>query len=262
MTSASTPASAAQTKEALEPVAEHRIEVRQQDEGNRGAVCCRQLEGLCSGVTPAKQRLVGRALHHRSIGDRIGEGYTELDDIGAACDQCLDQPVARRDVGMAAGEVGDQGRVRGVGRCERSAALATPDRQRTARRAPCSGPSTSPAFLCRRRRRPPWLRRPAQCCRAVGSLRAHPLSPRPDRLTITTSPEAKAGRLCPAPSRRNRCPGPAEHVRERVRALQRRNDALDLGQKPETRRAPRRRWPPRSGPAGVLQIGVLGADAG
>ena len=59
------------------------------------------------------QRPVGRGLDHRPVGDRIGEGDADLDHVGAARDEPVEDRSAGLDIGVAEGDERAEGALPG-----------------------------------------------------------------------------------------------------------------------------------------------------
>ena len=53
------------------------------------------------GVTPARERPLGRRLDDRPVGDRVGEGDADLEHVGAAFDQGVEDRGAGLEIGIA-----------------------------------------------------------------------------------------------------------------------------------------------------------------
>src|SRR5206468_1734644 len=113
---------------------------------------------------PVAQSPFGRPLVHRTVRDRIGERHADLHDVRAATRHGLDRGAAPPQIGVAGGEVRDE-----------SAALLVARRgERPGDPAILSAPSEAhgaPTSLPSRR-----------------ATSTTSLSPRPDRLTITSDP--------------------------------------------------------------------------
>ena len=70
-------------EEALRAVGEHVVDVDEQHERHVvAAVRLGEIEDVV-GRDAGGERRVGRGLHDRSVGDRVGVGHAELDDVGA-----------------------------------------------------------------------------------------------------------------------------------------------------------------------------------
>ena len=67
---------------------------------------------------PGGQRAHRRRLDDRAVGDRIGEGDSDLEHVGAAFDQGVEDRGARREVGIAEH---DEGAERALARAARAA---------------------------------------------------------------------------------------------------------------------------------------------
>ena len=55
------------------------------------ALCAAASPRTSSGVTPDVSAACVELLHHRAVGDRVGERDAELDDVGAGVDEGRDQ---------------------------------------------------------------------------------------------------------------------------------------------------------------------------
>ena len=161
------------------------------------------------GAYAAGQRDLAGPLDDRTVHDRVGVGQLDLDDVDAGGDHRLHRVDAAVDRREPGRHAADQhAAVLGPGLVEHDLQVAHD------RAPPCS--SKMPNHFA-----------------AVSTS----LSPRPERLTrIVGCGAERAG------------PRQPERAGERVRALDRRDDALGLGRAARTRPSPRRRSPTRRSP--------------
>ncbi len=68
-----------------------------------------QLQHLLQGSPVAQSPFAG-ALDYRPVGHRIAEGNPEFDDVRARINGCQRDVTRGREIGIAAGEIGDERR--------------------------------------------------------------------------------------------------------------------------------------------------------
>ena len=96
--------------EGFEPHAQHRVEVGEDDDADRGVAAnlLGQREHLLEGGALAQRPFAG-ALNHRAVGQRIAERHAEFDDGCSRVDRGQHDVARGGEIRIAAGEVGDQG---------------------------------------------------------------------------------------------------------------------------------------------------------
>ena len=98
-------------RESLGAVSQHRIDVGKRDQRNLtpAAYSLRDGEDV-HNARPRRQRALRCGLNHRAVGNWIGKRYTQFDDAGSSVNRCQDYFARGGEVGIAAGNVGDQRR--------------------------------------------------------------------------------------------------------------------------------------------------------
>src|SRR5258708_10434465 len=198
-------------------MAHGRIEIREGDERDRASLPHGTGDGEdVGGRRLPRQRPMRGGLNDRAIADRVRERNAELDRIGPGCLQRLDDPNGRFTIGVTAGDVGNQA----------GAAVTSKVAEQPLDAIHCGGSSIF--MTCGTSLSP----RPLRLTTTIASLA---MVSRPWRKSQPSACADSSAGMMPSVSleafhKLSETEGIIQEPAERVRRLERGNDALGLAQ--------------------------------